>query len=87
MTLAQKRRILNKMIDGIPANIFRGSLQDWITYVANIHPDFAVALEGIYCGREGRVHEKLGGKFEGLWLDFGWYTVSDTPRVEYTYVS
>jgi len=34
--------------------------------------------EGIYCGREGHVHEHVG---EGLWLSMTWYKMS-TGRYE-----
>ena len=71
---------INKIPSGTP-------LQDWIDKASNLHEDISSALEGIYCGREGKIHEPLHGEFEGTWLDMGWYTVLDTPKVEYAYFS
>jgi hypothetical protein len=41
--------------------------------------------EGIYCGREGRVHEQVGTR---TWLSFSWYKMDHSGRYEVTaYVS
>jgi hypothetical protein len=65
-------------------------LPEWLKAVSNLHDDLSTALEGIYCGTEGKVHEPLAGEFEGLYLDFGWYkdpNAEGSPKVEYAYVS
>lgn len=83
-TPKQKRDYLNSKLSKIPS---RTVLQDWLNQASGICPELATALEGIYCGREGRVHQKLTGGFESIYLTMGWYTVTDTPRVEFAYVS
>jgi hypothetical protein len=84
MTRTQQKAKLNKVLSDIPSS---APLQEWIDAVSKLHEDFSKALEGIYCGREGKIHEELHGDFERFWLDMGWYTVADTPRVEFAYIS
>jgi hypothetical protein len=76
---AQKRKTFQKALENIKAT----SLQDWLDEASQISPEFSKALEGIYCGREGRIHEEL---CDGIYITMGWYTVN-TPKVEYAYVS
>lgn len=84
MTLAQKRKKAQKSLSSIATPLL---LQTWLNMVSAISTEFSEALEGIYCGREGRVHVPLNGEYSGVWLDFGWYTVQSNPKVEYAYVS
>lgn len=53
---------------------------------SDICPELSQALEGIYCGREGRIHEELGGFYKGLYITMGWFTINQT-KVEFAYVS
>lgn len=73
---AKLRNQLNRQL----AQIKDMSLQGWLDEASKIFGD---AVEGIYCGREGRIHVEVGS---GLYLTMGWYTVN-TPKVEYAYVS
>ena len=82
MTLQQKRNNLNKALSKINNTI----LNDWLKEASDICPEISEALEGIYCGREGKIHEELGGQFKGIYLTMGWYTIHH-PRVEYAYIS
>jgi hypothetical protein len=59
-------------------------LQPWLAEASKISPEFSTALEGIYCGREGKIKEEL---CDGIYIVMGWYTISDNPKVEYAYVS
>lgn len=82
MTLQQKRNNLNNALGKIQSQ----TLGDWLKEASCICPELSEALEGIYCGREGRIHEKLSGDYDGVYLTMGWYTIL-TPKVEYAYIS
>lgn len=77
-----KRSLLNNLnnqiakLDGLP-------LSQWLDAASKIIP----MEDGIYCGREGRVKEQIQITDYEIWLTMGWYTVSDTPKVEYAYLS
>ena len=80
MTRTQQRTQFQKMLRTVePKN-----LQDWLDEASKLSLEFANALEGVYCGREGSIHVEL---CNGIFLTMGWYTVSNTPKVEYCYVS
>jgi hypothetical protein len=83
-----KRTLILKVNEKLGA-ISRGrhSLSEFLAAAAEIHPDLSPALEGIYFGREGKVHEELHGELRGAWLAFGWYAPADRPVVEFAYVS
>lgn len=83
MTKTQKVNKLNKALSKIELK----GLQNWLNYASEIHPSMKTALEGIYCGREGRIHVPLDDFYTGCYLTMGWYCVSSDPRVEYAYVS
>lgn len=83
MTLAKKRRILNNAL----AKIKNTTLSDWLKEASSISNEISNALEGIYCGREGRIHVQLPGEFNKLYITMGWYSISNHPKVEYAYVS
>lgn len=82
MTKGQARKKAAKLI----TQVKQGPLQEWVNDAAKIE-GFTEALDGIYCGREGSINVELSGEFVGLYLTMGWHTVSDTPKVEYAYVS
>jgi hypothetical protein len=82
MTLKQKRNHLNNALSKISSSI----LDDWIREASKICPELSEALEGIYCGHEGRIHEELGGFYKGLFITMGWYKIN-TAKVEFSYVS
>lgn len=75
---------LNSEISNLGSNL---PLQEWLDKASKINPSVANALEGIYCGREGRIHEEVVGLDRPIWLTMGWYTVDSTPKVEYAYFS
>lgn len=81
------KRKLIRQINGALSKIGVVPLQEWLDRAADLHPAIAQAVEGIYCGREGKVHQELSGELAGIWLTFGWYTPGSTPRVEYAYAS
>ena len=82
MTLLQKRRFLNKELNEIKNTV----LQDWLNSASKICPEMSEALEGIYCGKSGRIHVELCGDYKGCFLTMGWHTIIRT-KVEYAYVS
>jgi len=83
MSRTQKKNQLNAKLLKVNAK----QLQEWINETSQIKPELNLALEGIYCGKEGKIHEPLTGECEGLYITMGWYTVTDTPKVEYAYIS
>lgn len=74
---------LNRELQKINSKV----LNDWLKEASDICPELESALEGIYCGEEGRIRESLGGQYEGLWITMGWYTVYKDPKVEYAYIN
>jgi hypothetical protein len=74
-------------INKVLSKISKGntSLSDWLDIASKEHPLLAKALEGIYCGQDGSIHEQLGNT--KYWIMMGWHTVSTAPRVEYAYIS
>lgn len=74
---------LNTELNKIP---LLSSLQDWLDAASKINPAIAKALDGMYCGTEGRIHEQIEGLPHEIWLTMGWYKVT-TVRVEYAYFS
>lgn len=78
-TLSQIRKNLNNQLNKIEVK----NLNDWLKEASKI-PELTTALEGIYCGKEGRIHSKL--EDYNIYITMGWYTVDQTI-VEYCYVS
>jgi len=74
---------LNRELTGIGANV---PLQEWLDKAAKINPNVSKALDGMYCGHEGRIHEQVEGFDYEIYLTMGWHTVT-TARVEYAYFS
>ena len=83
-TKKQMINALSKLLCKIPSNT---PLQEWLDKASELHPSLQKALEGIYCGREGKIHEQLPDFGYDVWITMGWNTVSTTPRVEYAYLS
>lgn len=75
---------LNSQLSSLGTNL---PLQTWLDKASDLSPSIAEALEGIYCGRDGRIHEEVKGLERPVWLTMGWYTVDSTPKVEYAYFS
>lgn len=55
-----------------------------------LHPAIGEAVQGIYCGREGRTQADITGW--GCALVFGWYVseqapANTEPHIEYAYLS
>jgi len=75
---------LNRELSELGSNL---PLQTWLDKASQINQPVAKALDGIYCGREGRIHVEVEGLERPVWLTMGWHTVSTTPRVEYAYFS
>jgi len=72
------------------ANLSTGKtgLQDFVTLASRLDPGISKALEGIYCGPSGSVHEQIPDT--RYWIAFGWYadpSSKNPPRVEYAYIS
>ena len=79
MNKTQKRKAFQKALNGVKSI----TLSEWLKEASGISPEFSTALEGIYCGNEGRIHEEL---CDGIFITMGWNTIT-TPKVEYAYVS
>lgn len=75
---------LNRELAKIGNNV---PLQEWLDKASEIHPAVAKALEGFYCGPEGKMHDKVPGLEYEIWLDMGWYKVSTVEKVEFAYFS
>lgn len=67
-------------------------LTDWLHQASNVDSLVSQAIEGIYCGREGRIHEQLGGT--RYWIVASWYVdpyqyaeYGEKPKIETSYVS
>ena len=82
MTRTTLKNQANKKLSNLSGSILQHFLDQASTW-----PGFAEACDGIFCGSEGKIHEPLSGDYQGLYLTFGWYTVSDKPKIEYAYVS
>lgn len=83
-TKRQMVNALSKPLCDIPSNT---PLQEWLDKASALHPSLAKALDGMYCGHEGRIHEQLPDFGHDVWITMGWNTVADKPRVEYAYLS
>jgi hypothetical protein len=70
----QVRDAVAKAADGRP------TLQVWLDRVSAVSPECATAVEGIWCGRDGRSVLEFNAWHN---LVVGWYA----GRVEYSYVS
>jgi len=89
-TPAEKLRARKNELNAQLAALGVIPLQNWLDKASTLHPSLAEALEGIYCGEQGDVHQELTGELQGLWLRFGWYTSDKSvapPRVEFVYLS
>ena len=63
------------------------TLSKFLELATGLHPEIDRALEGMYCGREGRIAEPCFDNTRTLAM--GWYTVLDNAkcaRVEYVYI-
>lgn len=81
-TKQTKKTLLNQLNNRL-SKLNGLSLSDWLEKSKEI-----ITIEdGIYCGREGRVNEKIQGVEHDIWLTMGWYTVDTIPKVEYAYLS
>ena len=83
LTKQNMLNFLNTELGKIP---LLSPLQDWLDAAAKINPSIATALDGIYCGQDGRIHEQIPNLPHDIWLTMGWYTVT-TARVEFAYFS
>jgi hypothetical protein len=87
MTSIDRKR-LNAIKNGIAKLDNLGlSLDEWLRVASNVDPLVSDALEGIYCGEDGQIHEQLGDT--RYWIVMGWHKMGDGGRVkvEYCYVS
>jgi hypothetical protein len=75
---------LNRELNALGTNL---PLQTWLEAASAINPSVSEALDGIYCGSDGRIHVEVSNMGHFIWLTMGWHTVLNTPRVEYAYVS
>lgn len=74
---------LNKQLANIGSNV---ALQTWLDEAAKISTYVSAAIEGMYCGHEGKIHEEVIGYNHSIYIIMGWHTVT-TARVEYAYFS
>jgi hypothetical protein len=82
MTQQQKRNFLNKKLNTIQEK----NLSTWLNRASSICPELSEALDGIYCGEQGRIHQELGVFYSGLYITMGWYKITST-KVEYAYIN
>lgn len=77
------KRIKDAVIDATEG---RPVLSEFLKRIEGLHPDLDAALEGIYCGKEGRVSEPIADW--GRSINFNWYS-NDVRRhfVEWAYIS
>lgn len=75
MITPRMRRAVAAASDGLPR------LQTWIDRVSAIDPIFATAVDGVWCGSDGREAIDLPGTRSMLCV--GWYR----GHVEYSYLS
>lgn len=81
-----KRSLLNSLNNKLAEIGTNVQLQEWLDKAAQIDPGVAKALEGMYCGHDGRIHEPVEGLGHDIYLTMGWHRVA-TVRVEYAYFS
>jgi hypothetical protein len=74
---------LNKQLNAIGTNV---PLQQWLDEAAKISKYVATALDGMYCGHDGKINEEVIGYDYPIFITMGWHTVT-TARVEYAYFS
>ena len=64
----------------------RPNLSEFLSRLSGLHPDLDAALDGIYCGRDGRVSEPIADW--GRSINFNWYSTEGRKHVvEYAYIS
>jgi hypothetical protein len=81
-------KLIKDRINRHLANLSKGtvSLQTFLDEASKLDKQLALALEGIYCGEEGRIHEAVPGT--KWWIAMGWYSrIAGKPIVEYAYLS
>jgi hypothetical protein len=70
----------------LAASDHRPTLSEFLGRLNGVHPDLDAALEGIYCGHEGRITEPIGDW--GHHLCFNWYSTEGRKHVvEWAYIS
>jgi hypothetical protein len=82
VTAAEKRKEkhrLNKRLATLANK--RMSLSDWLKAASEMHEDLHTALEGIWCGTEGRQTTVMPGW--NAMICVGWYN----GKVEWAYIS
>ena len=79
----ERNRIKRAVLDAADN---RPSLSEFLRRLHGVHPDLDAALEGIYCGHDGRVAEPVAD-----WncsIVFGWHSTATRKHViEYAYLA
>ena len=78
-TEAKNRNACNKELGAICRNLYSGIPVDVIARVLNSHEFNGNAMDGIYCGRDGRMNEQVGQR---TWITVMWHKYEDTGRFE-----
>jgi hypothetical protein len=74
------KRVVLTAADGRP------NVSEFLARLKGVHPDLDAALDGIYCGHDGRVSETVGDWNRSIC--FGWHsTESRSHVVEYAYLA
>ena len=78
-----RRQFTRKTRNGVAtASDHRPTLSDWLVRIETLgDDDLSTAIEGIWCGRSGRVALDMAGTTSSLCM--GWYE----SHVEYSYIS
>jgi hypothetical protein len=78
--LARIKKVVLDATDGRP------NLSEFLSRITGLHPDLDEAIEGIYCGADGRVTEPIGDWKRNIC--FGWHSTGGRKHaVEWAYVS
>ena len=77
MTEARQRKIANELLANLP-NYHHGIPNGDIDAILQAC-GFSGLAEGIYCGRDGQVHEQVGPK---TWLTMTWHKMEVTGNYE-----